>query len=135
MDLKEKIKNYTTYIVDDRANNWEVIELSDLQDLLDTDRAEQSKLHVVGVTLPTEEQLASDMDEICFRGSINQSAANKRQFLESGFMLGYNYLLNKINGCINPKKKEVKVINFKTRLEKKSKKELINWILKNTKSF
>jgi hypothetical protein len=49
MNLKEKIKNYTTYIVDDRDNKWEVIELSDLQDLLDTDRAEQLILHgVVG---------------------------------------------------------------------------------------
>jgi hypothetical protein len=45
MNLKEKIKNYTTYIVDDRDNKWEVIELSDLQDLLDTDRAEQLILH------------------------------------------------------------------------------------------
>jgi len=47
MNLKEKIKNYTTYIVDDRDNKWEVIELSDLQDLLDTDRAEQLILHGV----------------------------------------------------------------------------------------
>ena len=47
MNLKEKIKNYTTYIVDDRDNKWEVIELSDLQDLLDTDRAEQLILSVV----------------------------------------------------------------------------------------
>ena len=47
MDLKEMITNYTTYIVDDRENNWEVIELSDLQELLDTDRAEQLILNGV----------------------------------------------------------------------------------------
>jgi len=55
MNLKEKIKNYTTYIVDDRDNKWEVIELSDLQDLLDTDRAEQLILSVVVKTFTAEE--------------------------------------------------------------------------------
>jgi hypothetical protein len=55
MNLKEKIKNYTTYIVDDRDNKWEVIELSDLQDLLDTNRAEQLILSVVVKTFTAEE--------------------------------------------------------------------------------
>jgi len=54
MDLKEMITNYTTYIVDDRENNWEVIELSDLQELLDTDRAEQLILNGVVSTLVCE---------------------------------------------------------------------------------
>lgn len=36
MEIKEKIKHYTHSIVDENNNKWEVVEVSNLQDIMET---------------------------------------------------------------------------------------------------
>ena len=82
MNLKEKIKNYTTYIVDDRDNKWEVIELSDLQDLLDTDRAEQLILSVVVKTFTAEEVVNELKNNETLDDAITFFNSKKQQYMD-----------------------------------------------------
>jgi len=72
-----------------------LIEFNKLLDYVDKIE-QQLKLCEVTRSLPTDEQLTSDKDEICFRGAINQSHLDTRQILERGFVLGYDYLKMKL---------------------------------------
>jgi len=47
MELKKMIENYTNYITDESENKWEVIEVSDLDDLMEA--YHQAKLKLLGI--------------------------------------------------------------------------------------
>ena len=57
-------------------------------------------LNKIEKLLPTEEQKNSVKDEICFHACNMKNHLTKRQLMEIGFELGYNYLFGLIDEMI-----------------------------------